>query len=736
MSTLLTAILTNHLGWVATIAPIVNASMTDDQVITIHQNQAKMSEISKFHPYNVLWAQLGDLYGSIGNPSRLAKTIVCGAHTVTINKVLSVLTYFVRCGDIQRVDSTQLLDKHEIEEIISGRKKSNISNVSVSVEVEEMALNVNDRPEKRSTHIELQTSELNRRWSNRIEPIQSEVKDSQSTKSLSRSKTCLKNIATVCYEDPVSINDTQSQLNYDNHQTNTTDDDVKNGCVNKNGSTNSTIRLMVTSPNNDRFEYETASEAIDFILKKIDDTTNENENYYSENTEITSKNVSNKVTSKCIDSNGNRSQRLRWSIDRVREGIIIEKWKSDIDDIDNVVQVKNTDLKRSQSVKSKQNTTNSLRKSKTVYEIKSSDNDEIDENIENNNKLELLASLLQKVKLNQQSNVENEQTLKPAGSVVFVLGDNEVLSGLKTPPPSPALSQCDRIENNTVLAPSSPVRIEVQSELQNTQLPNKRPNNDQSSSTAVTTTTTTTTTATTPKVKENPPKKRCTHKKHSGVKFNFEQYPQIVTNYMKNKNLDITNYDFFEKGLKLDQETGASSTSFLPMIAPQDEHDEQNDEEEQCECCAQFRMFQTPSNATELEFSNDDAVYPVPIVKPTQKLGTVIENENTLNESEVQSDDDRRTSEIAAKVENAENIRDENENGERLKKLNNSKNLKLITLPIPKTEILNNSKSRSRIRPGYVPSLFVGITDHFIPDMVLQVSATRIVSYFSSFFKI
>ncbi|XP_031635388.1 folliculin-interacting protein 2 isoform X2 [Contarinia nasturtii] len=692
VSTLLTAILTNHLGWVATIAPIVNASMNNDPVIAINQNQAKMSEISKFHPYNVLWAQLGDLYGSIGNPSRLAKTIVCGAHTVTINKVLSVLTYFMRCGDIQRVESTKMLDKIEIEEIIKGkRKKSSVSNVSLEVKekpVERGTEKVSGRPEIyteiKQGHIEVEGSHVELS-SARIESMYPETKDSQS-KGLSRSKTCLKNIATVGYEHPLTANviRTQSESNYDDRRLNNLESDIKNGYLNKNGSPNSTIRLMVTSPNNDRFEYETASEAIDFILKKIDITNEE---------EINSK----QIIPNSIDSNGNRSKRMRWSIDTVKEGIVIEKWRPGIDNIDNVVQIKNTDLKRSQSVKSKQNTTNHLRKSKTVFEIKSSDI----QNVENNNKLELIASLLQKVKLSQQSSVDNEQTLKPGGSVVFVLGD-EVL---KTPPPSPALSN-DRIESNAVPSPSlaSPVRLDIQSEL-STQLPIKRPSNEQSGSTA------------TSKVKENStPKKRCTHKKHSGVKFNFEQYPQIVTNYMKNKNLDITNYDFFEKGLKLEQETGASSTSFLPMLAPQDEHDEQNDEE-QCECCANtFRMFQTPSNATELEFSNDDTVYPVPITKPT-KLRTVIENESTLNETEVQTNENR---EIAVKRENVE-INDENDNGgERSKKVNNSKRLKLITLPIPKTDILSDSKNCGRIRPGYVPSLFVGITDHFIPDMVLQ----------------
>lgn len=203
-------------------------------------------------------------------------------------------------------------------------------------------------------------------------------------------------------------------------------------------------------------------------------------------------------------------------------------------------------------------------------------------------------------------------------------------------------------------------------------------------------------------------KKPCTHKKHSGVKFNFERYPQIVTNYMRNKNLDIDGYDFLQKGIKLEQNSestsGACSANLLPLIVPENPSEEE--EEEECECCANtFRILQTPSNATELEFSSDDNTYPM----PTTSSGNNNKSPNKLakNVEKSQPNDDKKLMKI-----------------EKLMK-SELKTLNLIYLPIPKTtilqDVLENKKISMDSSPGFVPSLFVGVSDHYIPDMVLQV---------------
>lgn len=90
ISTLLTHVLTYHLGWVSTVSPYDTVD---------HQH----SVADQQRPYNAMWAQLNDLCGSIGFPPRAARTIVCGAaNTQFIKRLLIVLTYFMRCGDVKR----------------------------------------------------------------------------------------------------------------------------------------------------------------------------------------------------------------------------------------------------------------------------------------------------------------------------------------------------------------------------------------------------------------------------------------------------------------------------------------------------------------------------------------------------------------------------------------------------------------------------------------------------------
>lgn len=385
-------------------------------------------------------------------------------------------------------------------------------------------------------------------------------------------------------------------------------------------------------------------------------------------------------------------------------------------------------MKRSHSLKTKPSITQNLRRSKTFREIKANGIQNGNNGVsygycmtlENDKKIDSLPFTMQQMNLRSDvKTTNNEQRLEPTGSVVFVLGDNEVLSGLKTPPPSPVLN--NKINEKCSIG-SSPSVSDEQCQ-QSSNASSSHGNLSECHSTNVTAPHMLPSTANNGKQEKK--KKHCTHKKHSGVKFNFEQYPQIVTNYMKNKNLDITSYDFLEKGLKLEQENtfnfGASSTSFLPRISAPEDIQEQDDEaeEEQCECCANtFRILQTPSNATELEL--DD---PVPIAKPTsKKLDTLVENDNVSNSSYSCTS---QTSEIEDKKNDADKIENEikckKDSVGSIKRMNHLKCLEFITLPIPKTEILNNNRRHHRIRqPGYVPSLFVGITDHFIPDMVLQ----------------
>ncbi|XP_045764522.1 folliculin-interacting protein 2 isoform X2 [Maniola jurtina] len=95
ISTLLTYVLTHHLGWVTTVSPYD----------TVEDQQSMQDLTESRRPYNALWAQLTDLCGSVGFPPRSARTIITGTKNINfINKLLAVLTYFIRCGDVKKND--------------------------------------------------------------------------------------------------------------------------------------------------------------------------------------------------------------------------------------------------------------------------------------------------------------------------------------------------------------------------------------------------------------------------------------------------------------------------------------------------------------------------------------------------------------------------------------------------------------------------------------------------------
>ncbi|XP_029439431.1 folliculin-interacting protein 1-like isoform X5 [Rhinatrema bivittatum] len=109
---LLTAILTNHLAWVPTVMP--NGQPPIKIFLEKHSSQS-VHMLAKTHPYNPLWAQLGDLYGAIGSPVRLSRTVVIGRRQDLVQRILYFLTYFIRCSELQE---THLLENGEDEAIV------------------------------------------------------------------------------------------------------------------------------------------------------------------------------------------------------------------------------------------------------------------------------------------------------------------------------------------------------------------------------------------------------------------------------------------------------------------------------------------------------------------------------------------------------------------------------------------------------------------------------------------
>ncbi|KAG8439193.1 hypothetical protein GDO86_005419 [Hymenochirus boettgeri] len=109
---LLTAVLTNHLAWVPTVMP--NGQPPIKIFLEKHSSQS-VDMLAKTHPYNPLWAQLGDLYGAIGSPVRLSRTVVIGKRQDLVQRLLYFLTYFIRCSELQE---THLLENGEDEAIV------------------------------------------------------------------------------------------------------------------------------------------------------------------------------------------------------------------------------------------------------------------------------------------------------------------------------------------------------------------------------------------------------------------------------------------------------------------------------------------------------------------------------------------------------------------------------------------------------------------------------------------
>ncbi|ORY03119.1 hypothetical protein K493DRAFT_75435 [Basidiobolus meristosporus CBS 931.73] len=92
ISTLFTAVLSNHLSWVPTVTP----PGSDDLKIFETSHALGSAGLS----YNPLWAQYSDLYGNTGSPSRLCRVIVVGTSATFVKRLLYILSYLLRCNEV------------------------------------------------------------------------------------------------------------------------------------------------------------------------------------------------------------------------------------------------------------------------------------------------------------------------------------------------------------------------------------------------------------------------------------------------------------------------------------------------------------------------------------------------------------------------------------------------------------------------------------------------------------
>ncbi|XP_010214810.1 PREDICTED: folliculin-interacting protein 2, partial [Tinamus guttatus] len=128
---LLTAVLTYHLAWVPTVMPVDHPPI---KAFSEKRTSQSVNMLAKSHPYNPLWAQLGDLYGAIGSPVRLTRTVIVGKRKELVQRLLYVLTYFIRCSELQENQLTWSGKVGEGEQVLNG---STITTALEKGEVEE-----------------------------------------------------------------------------------------------------------------------------------------------------------------------------------------------------------------------------------------------------------------------------------------------------------------------------------------------------------------------------------------------------------------------------------------------------------------------------------------------------------------------------------------------------------------------------------------------------------------------
>ncbi|KAK3930070.1 Folliculin-interacting protein 2 [Frankliniella fusca] len=144
--TLVTAVLTHHLGWVPTVTPGLQLCLRQSN-LDGSPSSCSLSDLTKLHPYNPLWAQAMDLYGGLGHPLKTVRTIIMSmtsnkGRIETIERLLRTISYFIRCAAIERTEP-------KLEE---ADFKSCLSQYSSNSTFEHMVtLSVDDRTSSSST---------------------------------------------------------------------------------------------------------------------------------------------------------------------------------------------------------------------------------------------------------------------------------------------------------------------------------------------------------------------------------------------------------------------------------------------------------------------------------------------------------------------------------------------------------------------------------------------------------
>lgn len=681
ISTLVTTVLTYHLGWVSTVSPFEPAC-------------APM-----LGPYGALWAQLGDLRGA--PPAPATRTLVSGRPEL-VSRLLHALTYFIRCGRV-----TRLMRRGNVFKDCAEQMRNN--NV---IKTRDPVTNLKDSLFK-MTNVDLDSSN-----SKSFPPFHDE-----------RSSTVLMNdLNDQTYDDEAENCEVHYVVNSTSKVIRTTskyavksctgrcDFEIKTTCaksipsvlkLNEKSGVKSCSNILSTRENNSNEKYVSSDSCTP--VSRRDLHRSGTSSYLCENIVGVTKNSScnglkksstfiTKLPSGISDISSEESDRdsdqtftepkrsRKTSVFHLPDKSLNCVNKHDGNPLNTWIPqpLVPEQLDSASSEVSYPNLKTTLKRKPTVFTALNNYSDE-----DSNSSMET------------ESNMDNED----GKGVLFVLGDDEKLVGLKNKcadrkfvkrssrseevdidvtrskdidsknisiVPS-AATQDERSKINVIETKQKLCEIEDDTKMEVSEL----------------------------KCCRNQQLQHSKPIKHSGVKFEFEKFPQIVINYMKSKNLEILDSDYIGKpgNLKLDGYKFDPSSVFPDM-------------KERCENCQQCQMaesvLQTPSNASELEFTSDmpartfaEEKIEVPVVMPPKsfvrrkKEKTIVINTCSLNEKNCNQS-------------NIQNDTPANYNGTPCR----------TEMPIYSSQESNENPVECGV--GFDQTLLRGVTDHYVPDVILQ----------------
>ncbi|BFF99301.1 serine-rich adhesin for platelets [Drosophila madeirensis] len=733
ISTMLTGILTYHLGWVATVSAFNSSgsrrSDSSASSAAIEQ-RAKLLQVAQKHPYNALWAQLGDLYGAIGMPPKLVRTIIYGAEKLWVEKLLNVLTYFIRCSEVRRTAKREDFNKQLINDLVNQsqnlqsqeRHKSPPSQLRRTGGLSRVAtckqnLNaiVDDVDDGGEQLLDCCEDEDDRDLGS------DDQADQDGMQTLKKNE-----IPTVlAFRDSHFV---QQELRIGNYLMDTGIDKktllARQAQQYFRTGKDGRIRLTVTTPDNVELSMEdesnsgsgSGSGSVGTGGGSIDDGAIEAIEFDD-------------AAETAPATTAGRKKSFFWNMVPMAAGVKEGLSLSDLAKLQQGIKIINRKLERRCSSYSVEGNPDGIEKrglldtedfEPLTHERRASHlslSDLITQNsmgksdrmtwgiepIKENVSLEEQIHFDHCHKLIEREHGICRQTASDNGNgVVFVLGDNEPLINLKKsnedltdePKPAATLMLCAQHQRTHDVASMA--------------------------------------------------------KKHSGMKFNFEQYPQIATNYMKSKNLVLSNnYDLLmDKATKLEASEAAlkSSDSSVtlhqhPELATSSSSIGPNANSnpsttpalgsERCIVCSSGGMmgssatYQTPSNATELEFETDEVhCYNQNQSNRTLQSVNSAASIDTLKSAPEPPQPAATTQTVFTRKQQPKRVPSGRSSissvAAKCAAVNVSQ--QLLKLPVPGIKELpqDDEPAGDQLRAGFIPSLMLSVSDHYVSDMVLQ----------------